>query len=218
MVQCNTAIAFGARGLIAYTYGTDHLSSFEGREAFILGLVTGNADSDGRHRNHSSNFVDLPSGNQRVTKQVFGGYQEKWEAFKNTATQLRALAPVLLTLSWQGTKSWFEEPAREYLPAGRDWSKLIEVVQTKSRRGRPDTDLSVITTHFSDENGTNYFWVVNSRCGPEDDRLIGLQFHFEERILVEEVPDGEKWDVEGDETVEINVPPGGGRLLIIRTQ
>ena len=92
----NTAIAYGAKGIIAYPFGTD--GPFNGN--YFTGLVSQNPNSEGFYNNHFSDYEFFNN------KKIFTGYKEKWNALSEIFLKLKYIASTLAELNWEGTKSW----------------------------------------------------------------------------------------------------------------
>ncbi len=158
-VEINLAIAFGAKGIVGYPFGTDPVANFNNYEgqAFMTGLVSTIASSDSKFRDHSNDTAILPG--PAGDKTVYTGYKEKWDSLNSINKKLKVLAPTLLSLTWQGAKSWNTNSVYS------SWSDPLTSVTAKKTDGIADQVTDVLTGQFTDGSST-YLYVVNRRCDP----------------------------------------------------
>ena len=209
-VQVSLALAFGAKGIIGYPYGTDYLPSFAGSEAWMTGLVSRSAESDGIQRDHSTNVTTLP-GPDGKEKSVYAGYQEKWVALSAINEKLRALRTLLVTLNWQGAKSWYSEVVYG------TWDDIVDEVTARSPSGDKDDPVAITVGHLKDSSGVDYLIVVNRRCdntNAVDTRDIHLKFDFRGTgMLIIDVETNAKWMLSSTGTLVDRFEPGEGKVF-----
>ena len=171
----NCALAYGAKAIIPYPYGTDNGELKNYTDYVYTGLVSKDTSADGKTRNHwgSTTQVNLADG---LLKTIFTGYNEKWNALSRINANLNIIGPTLASLTWQGTKSWSTG-----LTSG-NWTGLVTNVSVAVTYYPLPTGASTMATsatisptaasapkyvetgHF--KNGaTDYLYLVNRRTG-----------------------------------------------------
>lgn len=148
------ALAHGAKGIIAYPFGTDYWEGW-----YYPGLVSNVASQDGKYRDHSGQTAVLDG------QTVFTGYQDKWDGFAQAMYKLGLIESVLSQLTWQGAKNWHQEMTKG------TWENLITNIMTKNLSDVQDNVSCVETVHFR-LSGTDYVFVVNRRTLQSDNRWI----------------------------------------------
>ncbi|MGA9407685.1 MAG: right-handed parallel beta-helix repeat-containing protein, partial [Bacteroidota bacterium] len=153
----NTEIVYGAKGIIAYPYGTDlsNDSSFA-----FPGLVSLTVSSNGIHEDHYSNMGWLPTTGGSYDS-IYTGYKEKWDALAAVNANLKVIGPTLATLTWQGAMSW-----NTHIPSG-NWSGIVTNISTNIV-----ADTLYIETGDFKAGSTDYVYVVNRRTLATDSRNI----------------------------------------------
>jgi len=207
--QINLAIAFGANGIVPYPFGTDSIF-WAGSEAYMVGLVSRDTNASGKHTNHFSNTTILPD-QYGGTKTVYTGYSEKWDSLKSINTKIKGLEQTLISLTWQGAKSW--KPNKTIATFD-----VVTTVSTKNTGGTADASAAVLTGQF---NNRGYLYVVNRRCdtrqGNMDTRDISLTLGTQQVnwLVTEIVSDstiGKVWVVKAGAAFTDRFGPGQGKL------
>jgi parallel beta-helix repeat protein len=171
----NCALAYGAKAIIPYPYGTDGGELNLTTDYVYPGLVSKDTSSDGKTRNHSGSTTRINLANGSL-KTIFTGYSEKWNVLSRINANLNVIGPTLAAITWQGTKSWSTG-----LTSG-NWTGLVTNVSvsvtyyplpTGATTMVSSTTISpaaasapnfVETGHF--KNGsTDYLYLVNRRTG-----------------------------------------------------
>ena len=193
----NLALAYGAKGLVPYPFGTDAVNS-NGYNQHFAGLVS-NVAVNGLYKNHWSNYGTFPSNG--TNKQVKMGYQEKWNALSGLNVQLQQIGSTLFSLNWQGTKSW---NTGNYIGT---WSNMVTNVSTNITGETP-----YVETGLFNAGTTNYVYVVNRRTLSTDSRNITISLNNNASWEILDVASGNTWIIAPNGSFTDIFQPGCGKL------
>lgn len=210
-LQYGIGVAYGAKGFLAYPYGTQ-FTPIEGVGMTAnVGLVP--------QRERDATLVDHGSDMGVVFgREVWCGYREKWGAVaENHLRFRRGLGDTLLGLTWVGAKSWTHATeGGRWVPAEVQTSRwdgrLIARCMVSTAGGYQDGLPQVEMGHLR-RGRRGYLVVVNRRCGSRDEAVIAIRFG---EGLVDRVVDVEdrrrEWRVVGGGELRDRVEPGGWRV------
>lgn len=188
----NLAVAYGAKGIIPYPYGTDGMETSS--DWIYPGLVSPSV-SDGVYKDHSSQTM-VWNGNT-----IFTGYKEKWDALSSVFNTLQQIEPTLVTLTWQGTKSWNNNAT-----AGT-WSGLVSNLTT-SVAG----ETKYVETGLFTYNSDDYLFIVNRRTLSNEIRTDTLSLNTSLNKKVIDVYSASSSIVPPGGKMIVTLAPGEGRL------
>jgi hypothetical protein len=149
-VMTNLALAYGAKGIFFYPYGSDSYfpAGFNGcKTARNIGLVSfqNPVNSYPRHNTNEETIGGYL---------VYTGHQEKWSAVRSINADLEILAPVLRNLKWKNAFTSGENP-----PSG-------SVVTSIS--GGSDVEIA----NFDSTGSDSYIMLVNRKCDLNDVQTV----------------------------------------------
>ncbi|MCW9066565.1 MAG: hypothetical protein OQJ78_09740, partial [Ignavibacteriaceae bacterium] len=165
-VQCNLAIAYGAKGIIPYCLTTERID-WDGKTNFP-GLLTPDADINGIYRNHWTNYgLFLWNTDQNTTQQklIWMGYKDKWDALANVNAKLTSIGSTLIDLTWKNTYS---------IHLGQPTGEYITSVTTIDAADKRYIELGLFNK--AGEVSSEYFYIVNRRTLLQDSREIEVQY------------------------------------------
>ena len=176
----NLGLTYGAKGIHYFPYYS--LRGTGTSQFQILGL----ADVDGSIRS-----------------------ADKWAMVKSINAKLKALGPTLISLTWQGAKSWIASPQQT-----SGWTGLVTDVATKNLSGTSDAITYIETGHFT-SGGTDYIFVTNRRTQSTDTRNVRLYFNGNRTVT--RVSTDSSWFVASGGSFVDQIAPGDGVLYKVET-
>lgn len=193
------AVAFGAKGIIGYPYGTHEWT--DGVDAWTYtGLLSSDTGSDGIRRDHSANTATIDGST------VYTGYSEKWKGYKGVLAKLKDLGPTLASLHWQGAfyrRTWGTSMPAQFQMVG---ATTVTNVTTSD----PAADTFVEVAHLKDDASVDYLVVVNLRTLASDARDVRVFFNGPK--LVSRVGSDSSWFVGSGGSFVDRIAPGDGNL------
>lgn len=193
------AVAFGAKGIIGYPYGTHEWT--DGVDAWTYtGLLSSDTGSDGIRRDHSANTATIDGST------VHTGYSEKWKGYKGVLAKLKDLGPTLASLHWQGAfyrRTWGTSMPAQFQMVG---ATTVTNVTTSD----PAADTFVEVAHLKDDASVDYLVVVNLRTLASDARDVRVFFNGPK--LVSRVGSDSSWFVGSGGSFVDRIAPGDGNL------
>jgi hypothetical protein len=179
--MANLGVCYGAKGIIYYLYS--HVAS---DTTHITSLYYDDTD---RPR-----YFDTY------------GYP-KWQTLKELNQKLAAMGNVILSLTWQGAKSWHNADS-----VGT-WNSYVRAIDAKSG-GVSDNPDYVETGHFKNSD-TNFVYIVNRRTLNTDTRDITIALANSGYSWITDVYTNKKWIVNTNGTFTDTFAPGEGKLYKI---
>jgi len=177
----NLAVSFGAKGIIYFMYTNN---SDPAKKIYRTGLLADNSSA-------TPEYTD-PYG------------QPKWETIKVLNHTLASIGPALLSLAWQGTKSW-NSRGQVY----GAWAGLVTAVATNIE----GEIFYVETGHLKDGTGANYLYLVNRRTLPTEIRAIKTILNTNGATwTVSDVNSKNSWIVSPNGSFTDTLQPGEGKL------
>jgi parallel beta-helix repeat protein len=194
----NLAIAYGAKGIFFYPYGTDSLSTFSGcSPAWTVGLVSQERDANGYpfHNNNEATFTG-------ISHAVYTGYKEKWDAVKSINTDLLTLGPVFVNLKWKSAFTSGNVP-NEGAPSGS--------VVTSISGGD-----YIEAANFDSTGYDSYIMLVNRKCDLNDVQTVTVNTNKTGNWILDDQLTHELFVSSNGVFKEVKLNPGQGRLFRVR--
>lgn len=180
----NIGVCYGAKGIIYYMYTNNIVN-----KSRIIGLL-------------NDNGTQTTPPTPRYTDEY--GYP-KWNTLKQLNNKLASIGNELISLTWQGTKSWANGKI-----AGK-WDNTISNITTNF-----DGETKYIETGHFLKNDTDYFFIVNRRTLPTEQRNITVTFNKDSSHTtwrVTEVGTDNTWIISNTGIFQTTYQPGEGRLF-----
>jgi tetratricopeptide (TPR) repeat protein len=198
------ALAYGAKGIIAYPYDVESQENYKnGHAAIFAGPVT-DVPVGGFYKNHWTNTGTFPSTfSSGGTKEVKMGYQEKWDALREINAKLQQLGPTLMNLTWQNAFS---------IHKGQPSGTFVTNVSTNFPSETYYVELGIFR-NFS--TSTDYFMLVNRRTLSSESRSIAVTLNNTGFNEILEISSGKKFIIGASGTFTDTFSPGEGKLYKI---
>lgn len=222
-LQCNLAIARGAKGLIPYPLTTErnYWDDTEGYADFA-GLLT--PDSiNGIMKNHWTNYAWFPyqtdiNPNQQMYIRM--GYKEKWDALSNFYNKLKNMSTELMSLKWQNAFSIHlgQPTSGDISNVQSYYSPYNESDLIPDEPGSTFIELGLfeLKTELNNPN-LDYFYTVNRRTLQSDQRVIRVTINKSQSIFtnwkVTEIGTGNTWTIHKTGYFQTSYEPGEGKLF-----
>ncbi len=185
----NLAVAYGAKGISYFIYWSLNMPDANYGMMRMVGLV------------------DSVTGNPITTIYPGTSYSgNKWETIKSMNQYLHNIGPTLVSLTWQGGKSWWENTTYT-------WNNIVTNVLS-STGGVTDAQKYVETTHLK-QGATDFIYVVNRRTLDTDTRDINVVLANSGYSWITDVYTNKKWIVATNGTFIDTFAPGEGKLYKI---
>ncbi len=172
-LQIGIGMAYGAKGFLAFPYGTQIGETADGRQEWVVGLVPPR-ERDASFVDHSSNLEIL------LGKELWTGYREKWEEIASLYGRFAAgLGDTLSRMTWVGAKSWtHKDSASLWVPTTTATNKWDSTIVVSCRAETPSgyrNDLPQVEIGHLKRGKTDYLIVVNRRCYTTDRATISVR-------------------------------------------
>jgi hypothetical protein len=205
-------MAYGAKGFLAYPYGTDIVHADPAvpgsRTEAYVGLVPPYGVNPS---------LIHPPGNAEVLfgRRVYTGYREKWDELAKLNWRFQqGLGDTLLRLRWIAAKAW--TMSQSWAPMTEQtagWNpELVTEIRVSTAGGVHD-ELPQVEIGNLRRGSTEYLAVVNRRCSARDNATIAITLARGRTWRVTDVEDRSRtWRVQGGNAFTDTFEPGGGHL------
>ncbi len=204
--ECNTALAFGARGVMYYSFASVPWRTSD--PFWPPDTTTWRADTTGG----SPRPLDRNMGvlgflaDQNLPRRCDWNGEDKWDSTRNyISTFLKPIGDFMVEndLQWKKHKLWHLDGQEEGIAGSNDKVRMVFSERQDLAQPRdtiPHTWVQI--SEFNDKTDTDYLLVLNSRTHPEGQRHITIKL----------VPEGDyEWKV-----TEIRGPGEDGDIWIVR--
>ncbi len=222
-LQCNLAIARGAKGLIPYPLTTEraYWDDVEGYADFA-GLLTPDLYNN-ILKNHWTNYAWFPyQTDVNPNQQMFirTGYKEKWDALANFYNRLKNMSVELMSLKWQNAFSiHLGQPTSGDISNVQSYYSIYKegpLVPDEPATTYIELGLFKLKTELTNP-GLDYFYVVNRRTLPDNQRVIRVTINKGGSIFtnwkVTEIGTGNTLTINKTGSFQTTYEPGEGKLF-----
>ncbi|MFZ1731224.1 MAG: hypothetical protein WAV84_13955 [Bacteroidota bacterium] len=206
--QCNTVLAFGARGVMFYTFASIPWRTSD--PFWPPDTTTWRADTTGGSPRPLDRNMGLLGflGDQNHPRRCDWNGEDKWDSTRNyISTFLKPIGDFMVEndLRWQTHKLWHLDGSSESI-AGSN-AKVRMVFSERQDLAQPRDSVQytwVQISEFEDKAGTDYLLVLNSRTHPEGQRHVTVK-------LAPPPGSDYEWKV-----TEVRGPDSDGDIWIVR--